>query len=257
MDKQYLFRNRDSQEVRLAQDLEFIALNSFMKYVRTCPALLMAIGNPKNLQEAVDLMERYEPDMEIAEVEDEKAKTPTTSTNNIRRKSIRCQNCANEGHEAFFCPVNPCIYCKSSMHKSSECKVVQFDVKINIICKECKMPGHTIDPCPQRDDSERCCQYCQAANVHTTYICEVAINLSKLNDVSKSYDGLNLNGGNGMTNARWNSELAIQNNAGPQDKTCWYCGKKGHFSRDYAKTPIIEEIRGKEEIFEVEEELIE
>ena len=51
VDKQYLFRNRDSEEVRQPQDLEIIALNTFIKYVKTCPALLIADGNPKNLQQ--------------------------------------------------------------------------------------------------------------------------------------------------------------------------------------------------------------
>ena len=73
IDKQYLFRHRDQENITRSQDLEVIALNSFLKYVRTCPALLIAIGNPKNIQEAVEATEKYEPDLDIAEVDEEKS----------------------------------------------------------------------------------------------------------------------------------------------------------------------------------------
>lgn len=43
--------------------------------MRTCPALLIAIGNPPNLREAVDTMDRVEPDMDIADLKDDLAKT--------------------------------------------------------------------------------------------------------------------------------------------------------------------------------------
>ena len=213
IDKQYLFRNRANNEVLQSQDLEVIALNQFMKYVRTCPPLLIAIGDPRNIQEAVDIMEKKEPEMEIAETDDEILKPTTTQIATFNRKNTRCQNCANEGHEAFFCPKNPCVYCKSSMHKSAECPNVEMDLKINIVCKECKIPGHTIDQCPQKVDSEMYCQYCQAADVHVANSCEV---MKKIED--------------GMLKAKMLSRNAVENQYQPI--TCWNCGGQGHVARN-------------------------
>ena len=162
-----------------------------MKYVRTSPALLFAIGNPKNIREAVDTIERREPEMDIAETEDEN--TPIVAqANTMQRTFIPRQNCANEGHEAFFCPVNPCIYCKSAMHKSAEWTEVKPERKIYVICKECKLPGYTIDPCLQRIDSESYCQFCQAANALTANTCEIIINLARMNDANDSMKKLSL-----------------------------------------------------------------
>lgn len=231
IDKQYLFRNRNNDEVRQTQDIEIIALNQFLKYVRTCPALLIALGDPRNIQEAVDTMERKEPEIDIAETEEENVKPTTAQTNNIKRKMILCQTCAKDGHEAFFCPVNPCIYCKSSMHKSAECNEVSRNTKINVVCKECKIPGHTIDPCPQRKDNENYCQYCQAANVHSANTCEIAKNLTKMKEINDRMNNLSLDRtDDSMTNARWLSRKTIPNMRQPQP--CWICGDERHFARN-------------------------
>ena len=247
IDKQYLFRHRDQEDITRSQDLEVIALNSFLRYVRTCPALLIAIGNPRNIQEAVDAVEKHEPDLDIADLEEEK-KPIISQANTYRRRMVSCQKCSNDGHEAFYCPASACIYCKSTMHKSAECTHVPGDVKIKVICKECKLPGHTIDVCPQRGDRDPYCQFCQAANIHIANSCDIVANLSVLDEVEGAMNNMSINRGheNGMTMARWGSRLPMQGAqsrwtpqltqhtppGGPYNPTCYSCGNQGHLARN-------------------------
>ena len=258
IDKQYLFRHRDQENITRSQDLEVIALNSFLKYVRTCPALLIAIGNPKNIQQAVDATEKHEPDLDIAEV-DEDTKLPVSQANAYRRTTIGCQKCSNDGHEAFYCPASECIYCKSTMHKSAECNVVPGDVKIAVQCKDCKLPGHTIDACPRKNSRESYCQFCQAANSHIASSCELAAKINSMAELEGAMNNVSLNRNveNGMSSARWGSRYAIEQRYNPQQNqynaqqgqynaqqgqyntqqgqwgsTCYNCGNQGHLARN-------------------------
>lgn len=236
VDKQYLFRNRDNVDQHKSQDLELIALNTFLRHLRTCPALLIAVGNPPNLQEAVDIMERVEPDMDIAELEVDLAQANVSETTPCKVRNPRnpfepavvaiCQRCSKPGHEAFFCPVAACIYCKSNLHKSAECKEIPSHLKINITCKECKSPGHTIDPCPQRSDGEAYCQFCQAAKIHTASQCE----LVKDYEINLGFEPKH----EGMTMARWLSRNGSPGYSSPNNnnQNCYICGDRRHFARN-------------------------
>lgn len=233
-DKQYLFRHKNDSNIRGSPDLEYIALNSFMKYIRTCPALLIAIGNPVNVQVALDAVEKYEPDLDIAVIDDEPLKPVVAQTNCFTKKLIGCQKCTNLGHEAFYCPATNCIYCTSSMHKSAECNEIPTEYKINVICKECRGPSHTIDTCPQRDSEDTYCQYCQAANSHKANVCEVAINFTRQNDMNNRFKSLTLSNENkGMEAARWVARQAAGQSQG--NKACYICGDVRHLANQCPK----------------------
>ena len=104
------------------------------------------------------------------------------------------------------------------MHKSAE-------------CKECKLPGHTIDPCPQRNDSESYCQFCQAANAHSANNCEVIVNLTRMNTSNDLMKNLSLEKTDeNMEKARWQSRNAVPNRGQPP--SCWNCGDQRHFARN-------------------------
>lgn len=235
VDKQYLFRHRNESDIRNSQDLEVIALNSFLKYVRTCPALLISIGTPDNIQTAVDAIEKVEPDMDIAEIDDDKNKPSNVQINTLSGKITACQKCGNEGHEAFYCPLTNCIYCLSSMHKSAECMDVPTELKINIVCKECRGSNHTIDTCSHENNGGFYCQYCQAANSHKANTCEMAVNFSRQNELNNKMKSLSMvDHERGMDKARWASRSAIQ--GGSADKPCYICGDIRHLARQCPKS---------------------
>ena len=120
------------------------------------------------------------------------------------------------------------------MHKSAECASVPSEVKIKVICKECKLPGHTIDACPQRNDRDSYCQFCQAANAHVANSCEIAANISQLNEMEIAMNNMSLNKDmeNNMTMARWASRNGMAQGQWQNNPTCYNCGNAGHLARN-------------------------
>lgn len=227
-DRQYLYRHRGTESNAGSEDTEMKALETFMRYARQNLPLLLAIGNPKNIREAVDATEKFEPEIEVAPLDEDPLKSSVPQASHYRAPLGTCQKCANRGHEALYCPVTPCLYCKSSMHKSAECPSVGPETKINIICKECRAPGHTIDMCSKRLDNEMFCQICQAANAHSAQSCDVAVQLSitaakkivQADQLADNLGTLSLN----AVGPTFNPTARDR----PNNNTCQLCGDQGH-----------------------------
>ena len=142
-----------------------------------------------------------------------------------------CQKCSKTGHEALFCPISPCLYCKSTLHKSVECDIVSRDLKINVICKECKQANHTINKCEKRTDSETYCEICQAANIHTANSCDLAAKLSREAEL--------LHAMNAMAVAP-----ALGGQFRGQGPTCFICGDPRHLARQCPRAGYNQPQRG-------------
>ncbi|XP_058807596.1 uncharacterized protein LOC131673547 [Phymastichus coffea] len=74
-------------------------------------------------------------------------------------KILICQICREFSHEALFCRTAACVYCKGTDHFSNSCKRVPK--KINLICKFCSQPSHSISACRLNKRQNIHCQYCQ------------------------------------------------------------------------------------------------
>ena len=86
------------------------------------------------------------------------------------QKPAKCQLCeGNNQYEALTCTITPCIFCKSSLHKSNDCNAIRDNKKIKLTWKFCSSKQHTIDMCPEKDDGVTYCQFCQSSNCHASY----------------------------------------------------------------------------------------
>lgn len=140
------------------------AMRAFTKYIKNCLERLIAIGKRRNLQDVAGACNVNHLDLE--NIDEDPEKSNLVHSNTFKNMDARCQKCSNLGHQAMYCPSSSCIYCKLSIKKSAECYKFSTEMKMNIICKQYKLSGHTLDICPKRTNMEYHCQFCQASNLH-------------------------------------------------------------------------------------------
>ena len=100
------------------------------------------------------------------EESEEEANTKNKDINWTKRiKTTKCQLCeetsTHNKHEALTCTVNPCEFCRSTQHRSIDCKITESN-EIIMLCKLCASKKHTIDLCLEKSDTRTYCQYCQS-----------------------------------------------------------------------------------------------
>ena len=87
-------------------------------------------------------------------------------TNRFAKKT--CRNCGEVGHIASQCPapkVPTCSYCTLRGHRKADCP------RLKIICKYCRVEGHTINYCSSVPETERPCFRCGKPG-HTAKECQ-------------------------------------------------------------------------------------
>lgn len=204
--------------------IEELALTTYIKSLRKYLSLVYKFGTPKNVTEAQKFVESAENEISFSDDEEEDAEKPNKAINSFtpRKGAIdpNCQRCSKQGHESFFCPITACLYCKSNLHKSAECDAVAREVKIAVICKECKQANHTINKCEKKNDNEIYCEICQAANIHTANSCDLAAKLSQETDL---VDAMNT----WMTMSPASPAQQFRN----FNQGCYVCGDFRHLAR--------------------------
>lgn len=150
------------------------ALNSFKKGVNF--KIKVQLGQNNTLEQTLLEAIKIEGTLEEQKLEPVGSQFNLKQENgldNYNKKTSLCQICHDFRHEALFCNIAACIYCKKSDHCSNNCNNVTK--KIQLICRYCNQAGHSKDTCPFNRDAISYCQYCQENN-HKVNNCPLIIN---------------------------------------------------------------------------------
>ena len=171
------YKDDDNKFLGRQTNIEDEALKIYLKSLRKHLSLVFKYGDPKNIQEAREFVEKAEERFEFSDEEEsdeeEKIKGKKVNKTGISRlPSAKCQSCnmslSQNPHEALTCTLTACVYCESSLHISNACTVANETTKIKMICKLCSSPTHTIDLCPDKIPRTTYCQYCQSSSCYAT-----------------------------------------------------------------------------------------